>query len=206
MNFLAIKNSLPKDVGLVAVSKNASIDSILEAYNLGCRDFGENRALEALEKIAVLPKDIRWHLVGPLQRKKVAKVIGKFHLIHSVDSLDLAKEIGARSASMGIVTSVLLQVKLSPEKRGFTPEELYELFDILHSIQSIDIKGFMTMAPFTENENLIRSCFSILKRLQEKLSVKKQLNILSMGMSGDYKIALECGSTLVRIGSAIFGQ
>lgn len=191
-----------REVTVVAVSKQRSLEDILQVYRAGCRDFGENRVPEALEKIEKAPQDIRWHFIGMLQRKKVPKVIGKFALIHSVDSPELAKKISLCSADRGAETSLLLQVNTSGEKtkHGFSPQELQKMFPQLLELPNIAIKGLMTMAPLTDDKEQIQSCFSQLRLLRDEF----QLHHLSMGMSHDYPIAITEGATLVRIGTAIF--
>lgn len=182
---------------LVAVSKNQPPEKILEVYNAGCRDFGENRVQEALLKMEEMPKDIRWHLIGTLQKNKVKKIAGKFELIHSVDSIELAKEIEKYCPGQ----HVLLQVNTSGEesKQGFSVEELMAAWQLLSGL-TIKIDGLMTMAPLTEDLRVIEDCFGELQRLGRELGLPQ----LSMGMSHDYKIAIAKGATMVRIGSALF--
>lgn len=184
-------------VKIVAVSKGCSLEQILALYEVGCRDFGESRVQEALLKIEKAPKDIRWHFIGKLQKNKVRKVIGKFFLIHSVDSFDLAEKISQVSQEMNVVTSILFEVNTSgePSKSGFKPEEVR-----LINLSGISLKGLMTMAPLTDNIHIIRKTFSDLRLLRDKLGLKE----LSMGMSSDYWIAIEEGATMLRLGSCIF--
>lgn len=193
-----------RDIRLVAVSKTFPFEHCLPAYEAGCRDFGENRVQEALEKIPEAPEDIRWHFIGSLQSKKVPKVVGNFALIHAVDSLHLAERISAVSKERGITTSVLLQVNTSGEasKHGWGVDAFREDFEALDALPGLDIQGLMTMAPFTEDEGLIRQCFASLRQLKEEFSLRE----LSMGMTNDFPIAIEEGATILRIGSAIFGQ
>jgi pyridoxal phosphate enzyme (YggS family) len=189
---------IPKNVKLVAVTKNVPVEDISLVYELGCRDFGENRVQDALPKIEELPPDIRWHFIGTLQKNKVKKVVGNFALIHSVDSVELAQEI----SKQGIDTSILLQVNTSGEesKQGFTEDEFRRDLAMIQKMPYIQVKGLMTMAPLTEDVDQIRMCFRRLRELRDELGLKE----LSMGMSHDYKIAIEEGATIVRIGSAIF--
>lgn len=200
----------PNDITLVAVSKTHSWDNVAPAYAAGCRNFGENRVQEALEKIAAAPADVRWHLIGSLQKNKVNKIIGKFALIHSVDSVDLATKIAHTSASTGVVTPILLEVNTSGEvsKHGFNEKELLDAFDALTQLQGIRLDGLMTMAPLTNDEDVIRRCFGRLRHLRDLFKEKgcrnAPMNHLSMGMSNDYRIAIEEGATLLRIGSALF--
>jgi hypothetical protein len=193
MNYRSILDQVG-EATLVVVTKNHSIDEIMQVYNEGCRDFGENRLQEALPKIEALPKDIRWHFIGSLQRNKVNKVVENFSFIHSIDSLPLAEKI----AATGKKIPCFLEVNTSGEtsKHGFTIEECEKL----PKMEGIEIVGLMTMAPLTDDKRVIRSCFSKLRLLKEKLGLK----FLSMGMSHDWRIALEEGATHLRIGSAIF--
>ncbi len=185
---------------LIAVSKGRSCDEILEAYAAGQRDFGENRVQEALAKMEELPRDIRWHFIGKLQKNKVNKVIGRFALIHSVDSYELAKRISEASRN---ATPILLEANTSGEatKSGLSPTKWEELFPQVLELKGIEVKGLMTMAPLTDNRNAIRSCFAELRRLRDRLG---NIPFLSMGMSNDYLIAIEEGATHVRIGTALF--
>jgi len=202
----------PSKITLLAVTKTHPLSHVMPAYDTGCRDFGENKVQEALQKIPEAPDDIRWHLIGTLQKNKVRKVIGKFHLIHSVDSLELAQKISQCSEEEGTATNVLLQVNASGEetKHGFTPGELQEGIAELIESKGIAIKGLMTMAPFVEDEIVIRDCFRKLRELRDNLQSKAggraELNELSMGMTHDYSIAIEEGATILRIGTAIFGR
>lgn len=187
------------EVTLVAVTKTATVDQIMEVYDAGHRDFGENRLQDALPKMLQLPEDIHWHFIGHLQTNKVAKVVSYFDKIHSVDSIHLAEKI----ASQEIKRPVLLEVNVSGEesKHGFSTDELLRQFD---SIQRLDlqVEGLMTMAPFDAEESVVRNCFRRLRELRDQLGLKE----LSMGMTQDWRIAIEEGATFVRIGSAIFGK
>lgn len=193
----------PSEITLIAVTKYATLESIREAYNLGLRSFGESRIPAALEKMAQLPSDIDWHFIGRLQSNKVAKAIGCFELIHSVDSLALAQKISAASTQQGCITQVLLQVNTSgePSKQGLTPDTCRKHFLELSQLSGISIQGLMTMAPLTDDANVIRACFSRLRGLRDELKLRD----LSMGMSHDFSIAIEEGATLLRIGSSLFG-
>lgn len=196
-----------EDVTLVAISKGRSLEEIRDAYSLGLRDFGENRVAEALEKMGALPPDIRWHFIGKLQKNKISKVIGKFILIHSVDTPELAEKISNISEERGIVTSILLEVNISEEvtKSGLSSEAWVKSYQKLLALKGIDICGLMAMAPLTQNERVIRQCFSGLRFLRERLEeIGGVLTILSMGMSNDYHFAIQEGSTLIRVGSALF--
>lgn len=194
---------------LVAVSKGESREAIYAFYEAGQRDFGENRLPEVEEKRVLLPADINWHFIGSLQSKKVPKVVGRFALIHSVDSLDLAKKISQVSSDKKVVSRILLQVNTSGEasKHGFTPEACRLHFAEILALPSIEVKGLMTMAPLTEDEAVIQSCFSDLAQLFSELKATYSLagfTELSMGMSHDFRLAVRCGATLVRIGSYLF--
>ncbi|MBS0653272.1 MAG: YggS family pyridoxal phosphate-dependent enzyme [Verrucomicrobia bacterium] len=191
------------EITLIAVTKYATLEAIREAYNLGLRSFGESRISTALEKMAQLPSDIDWHFIGHLQSNKVAKATGRFALVHSVDSLELAKKISAASTQQGCNTAVLLQVNTSgePSKQGFTPDTCRDHFLELSQLPGITLQGLMTMAPLTEDASVIRSCFSRLRDLRDEF----ELRHLSMGMSHDFSIAIEEGATLLRIGSSLFG-
>lgn len=196
-----------KEITLVAVTKGRPLEDVLSLYHLGCRNFGENRLPDAFSKIENMPRDINWHFIGSLQKNKVKKAIGHFALIQGVDSYELASKISECSLELGIVSPILFQVNTSGEvtKHGFSKELLLENFDKLKGLPGLKIEGLMTMAPLTDDEKLIRSCFSSLRELQEKLNNHGNiLKTLSMGMSHDYEIALQEGATMLRIGSALF--
>jgi len=200
---------------LVAVSKTKPISMLRQAYDLGIRDFGENKVQELTEKFEALPKDIAWHMIGHLQTNKVKYLAPFIALIHSVDSLKLLKEINKRAQQNQRVIEVLLQVHIAEEesKFGFSEEELIALFrsDAFREYQHVKVVGLMGMATFTDNPEQVRKEFRGLKQLFDRLkSVFSGRNLewreLSMGMSGDYQIAIEEGSTMVRVGSSIFGE
>lgn len=202
-----------KNVTLVAVSKTKSIEEILELYHLGQRDFGENYVQELVDKYEQLPKDIHWHFIGHLQSNKVKFIAPFVSLIHSVDSEKLLKEINKQGAKYNKVIDCLLQVHIAQEetKFGFDEKELDEFFNMNpENFKNIHIHGLMGMASFTENVEIVKKEFQILKSLFEKNSTfsipNSQFTILSMGMSADYKIAIEEGSNMVRIGSLLFGK
>ncbi len=194
---------------LVAVSKTKSAEDIQFLYDLGQRDFGENYVQELLEKEVALPKDIRWHFIGHLQSNKVKYIAPFVHLIHGVDSFNLLKEINKQAAKNNKVIDCLLQVHIAKEetKFGFNEQELQEIITRitkeLHEFKNAGVIGLMGMASFSNDIDLIRSEFNHLKKL---FDANTQLQTLSMGMSGDYKIALEEGSNMVRIGSLLFGE
>ena len=210
-NIFQIKSEFPKHVTLVAVSKTKPIELIREAYEAGQRDFGENYAQELEEKEIQLPKDIKWHAIGHLQTNKVKYIAPFVHLIHAVDSLNLLEEINKRAFKNNRKIDCLLQIYIAKEetKFGFSPEECEELLqsDEFKNLRHVNIVGLMGMASNTSNNNQIRDEFHLLKTLFDKLSIlNKKFSILSMGMSSDYKIAIEEGSNMVRIGSSIFGE
>ena len=205
-----------KNVLLVAVSKTKSIEAIKELYDLGQRDFGENYVQELAGKQAQLPQDIRWHFIGHLQTNKVRYVASFVELIHGVDSVKLLKEINKQGAKNNRVLQVLLQIHIAKEetKFGLDEKELEEILNTylseLRELKNVQVKGLMGMASFTENKEQVRKEFRFLKTLFDKYAQLQTTNIqlqtLSMGMSGDYKLAVEEGSNLVRIGSLIFGE
>lgn len=194
-------------ITLVAVSKTKPVEDILELYDLGHRDFGENYVQELVEKAESLPKDIRWHFIGHLQTNKVKLIVPFVYLIHGLDSVKLLKEINKQAEKQSRVIHCLLQVHIAREetKFGFDENELFSL-DISQS-ENAKIDGLMGMASLTDDMNKVRPEFTHLKTLFEKLQTSNpQLKILSMGMSSDYKIAIEEGSNMVRIGSLLFGE
>ncbi|MBT8291021.1 MAG: YggS family pyridoxal phosphate-dependent enzyme [Muriicola sp.] len=209
-NLKKIKNELPEKVTLVAVSKTKSDNEILQAYEAGHRIFGENKVQEMTEKWSSLPKDIEWHMIGHVQRNKVKYMAPYVSLIHGVDSLKLLREVNKQGRKHDRVIPCLLQVFIAEEetKFGFDEQELQELLasNELKDLSHVKIKGLMGMATFTDNKEQIRKEFHSLKTMFEALkTLLPDISILSMGMSGDYKIAIEEGSTMVRIGSSIFG-
>ncbi|WP_310556596.1 YggS family pyridoxal phosphate-dependent enzyme [Flavobacterium sp.] len=212
-NLLQIKSQLPQNVTLVAVSKTKPVADLMEAYNAGQRIFGENKIQEMTEKWEAMPKDIQWHMIGHVQTNKV-KFMGEYvSLIHGVDSLKLLEEINKQAKKHNRIIDCLLQIHIAEEetKFGLNENELEGLLSSteLKSLHNIKIVGLMGMATFTENQNQIKKEFQNLKSIFDKTQsvsiVNCQLSTLSMGMSGDYQLAIECGSTMVRIGSSIFG-
>ncbi|HRD55664.1 MAG TPA: YggS family pyridoxal phosphate-dependent enzyme [Parachlamydiaceae bacterium] len=193
-----------EDVHLIAVTKGQPVENIIPLYEAGCRDFGESRIQEALVKIEFLPKDINWHFVGNLQKNKVQKAIEKFHLVQSVDSIELGLKISACAGALNMIMPILLEVNISKEKtkHGFLEEELSDAFERLLKLPNIKIKGLMGMGPLTKDLNLIRHSFSCLKKLSDALF----LPMLSMGMSQDYELAIQEGATHLRIGSLLFKE
>lgn len=198
-------------VGLVAVSKIKPVSDIRELYDLGQMDFGENYVQELVEKEAVLPKDIRWHFIGHLQSNKVKYIAPFVHLIQGVDSEKLLKEINKQAAKNNRIINVLLQMHIASEetKFGLDEAELHAVLDNVEQYQNVKILGLMGMASFSDDEKQVRKEFANLKSYFEALKNKASANItpeiLSMGMSGDYKMAIEEGSNMVRIGSLLFG-
>lgn len=210
VNLEKIKTQLPNGVTLVAVSKTKPNDAILEAYEAGQRVFGENKVQEMVQKWEALPKDIEWHMIGHLQRNKVKYMAEFVSLIHGVDSLKLLKEIDKQAEKHDRVIPCLLQMHIAEEdtKFGLDEDELKALLDSseFQQMKHVKIMGLMGMATFTDNDNQIRKEFAHLKSLFENLKLQlPEITTLSMGMSGDYTIAIEEGSTMVRIGSSIFG-
>lgn len=200
----------PVSVSLIAVTKQIDWHTASLLYDQGQRNFAENRIEEALKKKAMAPTDCRWHFIGNLQKNKVRKVVGEFVLIHSIDSFDLAEKISTVSQERGVITPILLQANTSGEnsKNGLTPEEWKQCFEKILTLQGISVRGLMTMAPFSEDMQLIHVCFSGLRILREELQEiagnRANLSELSMGMSHDFKIAIDEGTTMLRIGTALF--
>ena len=209
-NYQAILSQLPENVKLVTVSKTNPAEKIKEVYDLGQRAFGENKVQELLEKQPVLPNDIEWHLIGHLQTNKVKYIAGFISMIESIDSEKLLKEVDKEALKNNRKINVLLQVKIAKEetKFGLTVDETKDIFNkyLNGNYPNIEIKGLMGMASFVDDEIQIREEFSVLKNLFDELSELKPLETLSMGMSGDFPIAIESGSNSVRVGSAIFGE
>ena len=214
-NLLQIKSQLPENVTLVAVSKTKPVSDLIEAYNAGQRIFGENKIQEMTGKWEQMPKDVQWHMIGHVQTNKVKYMAEYVSLIHGVDSLDLLQKINKQAAKHNRVIDCLLQIYIAEEESKFGLDE-NELEEILHFVQNdknemqnIKVVGLMGMATFTDNQEQIRKEFKNLKNIfdkhQQPTTDNRQLTTLSMGMSGDYKLAIECGSNMVRIGSSIFG-
>ena len=200
------------EVTLIAVSKTKPVSMIKEAYDAGVRDFGENKVQEILAKYDELPHDIRWHLIGHLQTNKVKYIIDKVCMIHSVDSLKLAKEISKEAVKHGLVADILIEVNVADEesKFGVSLEEAPELIREISYLPAVSIKGLMTVAPYVEDMEENRDVFIKLKQLSVDIKRKNIDNVnmdcLSMGMSGDYIVAVREGATHVRVGTAIFGE
>ena len=209
-NLEQVKSSISKDVTLIAVSKTKPNEAIQEAYDAGQRIFGENKALELRDKHEVLPKDIEWHMIGRMQTNKVKYIAPFVHLIHSVDSERLVAEIDKQAKKNDRVIDILIQVHIAREdsKAGFTFAEAFEIMEqnLASEYKNVNIRGFMGMGTNTSILSVVEEEFGKLNNLFLKCKeFKDDFNILSMGMSGDYQTAIECGSTMIRVGSSIFG-
>lgn len=209
-NLLQILATIPGNVTLVAVSKTKPVPDLMQAYEAGQRIFGENKIQEMTEKWSQMPKDIQWHMIGHLQTNKVKYMAEYVSLVHGVDSLKLLQQINKHAAKHNRVIDCLLQVYIAEEesKFGLDEKELNEILasEEYKSLQNIKVIGLMGMATFTENQSQIKKEFQYLKSLFDKFKIQNpEFKIISMGMSGDYQLAIECGSTMVRIGSSIFG-
>lgn len=210
-NLLFIQNQLPSDVQLVAVSKTKPISELMEAYNAGQRIFGENKIQEMADKHEQMPKDIEWHMIGHVQSNKVKYMAPFVSLIHAVDSFKLLKEINKQAKKHHRVINCLIQIKIAQEESKFGMDyndaKNLLLSEEIKELSNIEIKGLMGMATFTEDENIVKTEFDFLKNCYDNLKESiTSFEILSMGMSGDFKLAIERGSNMVRIGSSIFGS
>ena len=200
------------EVKLIAVSKTKPLSMLEEAYTDGCRDFGENKVQELVDKYEALPKDIRWHMIGHLQRNKVKYIVDKVFLIHSVDSLRLAQEIEKEAAKKGVSVNILVEVNVAEEesKFGTTASETVSLVEEIAKLPHIRIKGLMTIAPYVEDAEENRRYFAKLKQIYVDIIHKNIDNVfmeeLSMGMTGDYEVAITEGATYIRVGTGIFGE
>ena len=209
-NLLQIKSTLPEHVNLVAVSKTKPVSDLMEAYEAGQRIFGENKIQEMAEKWEQMPKDIQWHMIGHVQTNKVKFMAPFVSLIHGVDSLKLLQEINKQGKKNNRIIDCLLQIHIAEEetKFGLDEEELASLVSSneIQELKNIRIVGLMGMATFTDNKEQVKKEFTHLKSIFDQTKINNaKFTILSMGMSGDYQLAIECGSTMVRIGSSIFG-
>ena len=202
-------DKIPKQVSLVAVSKTKPIADLQAAYDAGQRIFGENKIQEMTQKWEALPKDIHWHMIGHVQTNKVKQMIPFVSLIHSVDRLKLLKEINKQATLHNRKVNVLLQIKIASEDTKYRmpiPEAVALLEgDALRDFPNVHIQGFMGMGTFTDDKEQLKSEFERLRSLYVRFRESKNLTTLSMGMSGDYELAIDCGSTMIRVGSAIFG-
>jgi pyridoxal phosphate enzyme (YggS family) len=213
-NLNYIKSTLPQHVTLVAVSKTKPVSDLMEAYNAGQRIFGENKIQEMAEKHEVMPKDIEWDMIGHVQSNKVKYMASFVRLIHGVDNFKLLEEINKQAKKHNRIINCLLQIKIASEesKFGMTPTEASNLLKsvVFSELKNIKIVGVMGMATFTENENQIKKEFTLLKTTFDALKSLESFNFkpetISMGMSGDFQLAIDCGSTMIRVGSSIFGE
>ncbi|MGI9527930.1 MAG: YggS family pyridoxal phosphate-dependent enzyme [Weeksellaceae bacterium] len=210
-NYNNIKKNLPENVTLIAVSKTKPIEDIRALYDAGHRDFGENKVQEMVDKAAQLPDDIRWHMIGHVQTNKIKYMADFVHLIHGIDKSKRLKEVNKRAKQAGRIQDVLLQIYIADEdtKYGMDIEEAQDILNSeeLKAYENVKVVGLMGMATFTEDQEQIRAEFKKLKTIFDQLQKNHpELVHLSMGMSGDYEIAIEEGSSMVRIGSAIFGN
>lgn len=200
------------EVKLIAVSKTKPVPMLEEAYANGCRDFGENKVQELVDKYEIMPKDIRWHMIGHLQRNKVKYIVDKVFLIHSVDSLRLAQEIEKEAAKKGVSVNVLVEVNVAGEesKFGATAQEAVSLVEQIAQLPHVRVKGLMTIAPYVEDSEENRRYFAKLKQIYVDIIHKNIDNVfmeeLSMGMTGDYEVAITEGATYIRVGTGIFGE
>lgn len=202
----------PREVTLITVSKTKPVPMLQEAYDADSRDFGENKVQEMIDKIPQLPSDIRWHMIGHLQRNKVKYIVDKVALIHSVDSLRLAEEISREALKHQVAVDILVEVNVAEEesKFGTGTAETLELIQEIAKLPGVHICGLMTIAPYVEDAELNRPIFRKLKELSVDIAAKNIdnvcMNVLSMGMTGDYMVAVEEGATYVRVGTGIFGE
>ena len=205
-------NRQRNEVTLIAVSKTKPISMLEEIYKEGIRCFGENKVQELVDKAGQLPEDIRWHMIGHLQRNKVKYIIDKVYLIHSVDSLRLAEEISKEAVKHGVTANILIEVNVAGEesKFGVSPEDTPGLIEEISRLPAIQVRGLMTIAPFVEKAEDSRIIFNALLKLYVDISRKNidnvHMDFLSMGMTGDYEVAVEEGATFVRVGTGIFGE
>lgn len=201
-----------KEVTLIAVSKTKPVEMLQTIYDAGSRDFGENKVQEMCDKIEQLPTDIRWHMIGHLQTNKVKYIVGRVSLIHSVDSLHLAQEIEKQAAKLDVIVPILIEVNIAEEesKFGIHKEETISLVREVATLPHIRIQGLMTIAPYVENPEDNRAYFRGIKQLSVDIARENIDNVsmdcLSMGMTGDYEVAIEEGATMVRVGTGIFGE
>lgn len=205
-------NRRRNEVTLIAVSKTKPVEMLKEIYDCNQRDFGENKVQEMCDKMSVLPTDIKWHMIGHLQTNKVKYIVGKTELIHSVDSLHLAKEIEKQAAKNNVLQPILVEVNIAQEesKFGIFKEEAIDLIRNIATLPHLQIKGLMTIAPFVENPEENRLYFRQIRQLSVDIENENidnvDMKVLSMGMTGDYEVAIEEGATIVRVGTGIFGE
>ena len=205
-------NRSPDEVTLIAVSKTKPIEMLEAAYQSGIRDFGENKVQELQEKIPQMPKDVKWHMIGHLQTNKVKYIVDKVYMIHSVDSLRLAEEISKEAVKKNVIVKILIEVNVAEEesKFGVSVEETRDLVRRVAILPGVKIEGLMTIAPYVENDSENRVYFNNLKQLSVDINKENidnvSMRVLSMGMTGDYLVAIEEGATYVRVGTGIFGE
>ena len=204
-------NRDPGEVTLIAVSKTKPVEMLREAYDAGARVFGENKVQEIVDKYDHMPSDVKWHMIGHLQRNKVKYIVDKVAMIHSVDSFRLAETIEKEAAKKNVTVPILIEVNVAQEesKYGLKPEEVLPFIEEIADFSHIQIKGLMTIAPYVENAEENREIFRELKKLSVDIAAKNinnvTMSVLSMGMTGDYMVAVQEGSTMVRVGTGIFG-
>lgn len=204
-------NRDPNEVTLIAVSKTKPVEMLKEAYDAGARVFGENKVQEIVDKYDQMPSDVKWHMIGHLQRNKVKYIVDKVAMIHSVDSLRLAETIEKEAAKKAVIVPILIEVNVAQEesKFGLKPEEVLPLIEQIADFSHIRIKGLMTIAPYVDNAEENREIFRELKKLSVDIAAKNinnvTMSVLSMGMTGDYMVAVQEGATMVRVGTGIFG-
>ena len=204
-------NRDPNEVTLIAVSKTKPVEMLKEAYDAGARVFGENKVQEIVDKYDQMPSDVKWHMIGHLQRNKVKYIVDKVAMIHSVDSLRLAETIEKEAAKKAVIVPILIEVNVAQEesKFGLKPEEVLPLIEQIADFSHIRIKGLRTIAPYVDNAEENREIFRELKKLSVDIAAKNinnvNMSVLSMGMTGDYMVAVQEGATMVRVGTGIFG-
>ena len=204
-------NRDPNEVTLIAVSKTKPVEMLKEAYDAGARVFGENKVQDIVDKYDQMPSDVKWHMIGHLQRNKVKYIVDKVAMIHSVDSLRLAETIEKEAAKKAVIVPILIEVNVAQEesKFGLKPEEVLPLIEQIADFSHIRIKGLMTIAPYVDNAEENREIFRELKKLSVDIAAKNinnvTMSVLSMGMTGDYMVAVQEGATMVRVGTGIFG-
>ena len=204
-------NRDPGEVTLIAVSKTKPVEMLREAYDAGARVFGENKVQEIVDKYDLMPSDVKWHMIGHLQRNKVKYIVDKVAMIHSVDSFRLAETIEKEAAKKNVTVPILIEVNVAQEesKYGLKPEEVLPFIEEIADFSHIQIKGLMTIAPYVENAEENREIFRELKKLSVDIAAKNinnvTMSVLSMGMTGDYMVAVQEGATMVRVGTGIFG-
>ena len=208
----AVSGRKKEEVTLIAVSKTKPVSMLMDAYRCGQRIFGENKVQEIMDKYEQMPDDVQWHMIGHLQRNKVKYIVDKVAMIHSVDSLRLAETIEQEAAKKNVIVPVLVEVNVAQEesKYGFSPEEVIPFLEKVSVFSHIQVKGLMTIAPFVENPVVNRGVFHKLRKLSVDIREKNinniTMSVLSMGMTGDYQVAIQEGATMVRVGTGIFGE